>query len=122
TAWTSLRIPITSRTFSPPFSRRWALTLTQSTTCPACRPSIAWKKRQNQSATCSRELMKLTLAHDHKLPTGVLGLAITPDGNRAIAACADGALYDVDTASGKAEPFEEKHPACARGCGLLPDG
>jgi len=31
------------------------------------------------------ELMKLTLAHDHKLPTGLLGLAITPDGNRAFA-------------------------------------
>ena len=66
--------------------------------------------------------MKLTLAHDHKLPTGVLGLAITPDGNRAFAACADGALYDVDTASGKAETFEEKHQSFASGCVLLPDG
>src|SRR5438128_10141556 len=115
TAWTSSRIPITSRTFSPPFSRRWALILTRSTICPACRPSIASKKRRNQSAICSRDLMKLALAHDHKLPTGVLGLAITPDGNRAFAACADGALYDVDTASGKAEPFEEKHQSFASG-------
>jgi WD40 repeat protein len=66
--------------------------------------------------------MKLTLAHDHKLPAGVLGLAITPDGSRAFAACADGALYAVETATGKAEPFEEKHPSFASGCVLLPDG
>ncbi len=66
--------------------------------------------------------MKLTLAHDHKLPTGALGLAITPDGSRAFAACADGALYNVDTASGKAEAFEEKHQSYASGCVLLPDG
>jgi WD40 repeat protein len=66
--------------------------------------------------------MKLTLAHDHKLPTGALGLAISPDGNRAFAACADGALYEVDTESGKAEAFEEKHPSFASGCALLPDG
>ena len=51
--------------------------------------------------------MKLTLAHDHKLPTGALGLAITPDGSLAFAACADGALYSVDTTSGKVEAFEE---------------
>ena len=66
--------------------------------------------------------MKLTLAHDHKLATGVLGLAIAPDGSRAFAACADGALYAVDTASGQAEAFEEKHASFASGCVLLPDG
>ena len=66
--------------------------------------------------------MKLTLAHDHTLPTGVLGLAITPDGQRAFAACADGALYAVDTATGQAEAFEEKHQSFASGCVLLPDG
>ena len=66
--------------------------------------------------------MKLTLDHDHKLPTGALGLAITPDGRRAFAACSDGALYSVDTTSGKAEPFAEKHSSYASGCVLLPDG
>ena len=66
--------------------------------------------------------MKLTLAHDHKLPTGALGLAITPDGSRAFVACADGALYDVNTATGKAEAFAEKHSSYASGCVLLPDG
>jgi WD40 repeat protein len=66
--------------------------------------------------------MKLILAHDHKLPTGVLGLAIAPDGSRAFAACADGALYEVDPATGKAEPFADKHESFASGCVLLPDG
>jgi len=66
--------------------------------------------------------MNLTLAHEHKLPTGVLGLAITPDGSRAFAACADGALYAVDLATGRAEGFEEKHQSFASGCVLLSDG
>src|SRR5262245_64514871 len=108
TAWRLSRSPTTSRTCSPLSSPRWELILTPNTTCPECRPSIAWKKRRNPSATCLRERMKLTLAHDHKLPTGVLGLAIEPDGNGAFAACADGMLYAVDTESGKSETFEEK--------------
>jgi WD40 repeat protein len=66
--------------------------------------------------------MKLTLAHDYKLPTGVLGLAVSPDGTRAFAACADGAVYVVNLADGKAEPFEGKHPSYATGCVLLPNG
>ena len=66
--------------------------------------------------------MKLTLAHDHKLPTGALGLAIAPDGSQAFAACADGALYSVDTASGSAEAFRGTHQSFASGCVLLPDG
>ncbi|MDB6150957.1 MAG: repeat protein [Chthoniobacter sp.] len=65
--------------------------------------------------------MKLTLAHDHKLPTGALGLCITADGSRAFAACADGAIYDVDLATGKAEAFAERHQSFASGCVLLPD-
>lgn len=66
--------------------------------------------------------MKLTLVHDHPLPTGVLGLAVLPDGSRAFAACADGMIYSVEIPSGKAEAFEEKHPSYASGCVLLPDG
>jgi len=66
--------------------------------------------------------MKLTLAHEQTLPTGVLGLAITPDGGRAFAACADGVVYSVDIAGDKAEPFEAKHESFASGCVLLPDG
>ena len=66
--------------------------------------------------------MKLSLKHDHNLPAGALGLAITPDGSRAFAACADGALYDLDVASGQAQPFESKHASFASGTLLLPDG
>jgi len=66
--------------------------------------------------------MKLSREHDHKLPTGALGLAITADGGRAFAACADGGVYVVDVATGKAEIFEEKHSLYASGCVLLPDG
>jgi WD40 repeat protein len=66
--------------------------------------------------------MKFTLAHEHSLPTGALGLAVTPDGSRAFVACADGATYAVDTETGKAEAFEEKHQSYANSCVLLPDG
>ncbi len=66
--------------------------------------------------------MKLTLGHDHKLPTGVLGLAIASDAARAFATCADGTVHSVDLADGKAEAFEERHGSFASGCVLLPDG
>lgn len=66
--------------------------------------------------------MKLTVAHDHQLPAGVLGLALSPDGTQAFAACADGTLQAVDPTTGKAEPFAEKHHSFASGCVLLPDG
>lgn len=66
--------------------------------------------------------MKLTLAHDHTLPTGALGLDITPDGTRACVACADGAIHLLDTTTGQGDVFEEKHTSFASGCALLPDG
>ena len=66
--------------------------------------------------------MKLSLVLDHKLPTGALGLAIVPDGSRAFASCADGKVYEVDLASGKADAFAEAHRSFASGCVLLPDG
>ncbi len=66
--------------------------------------------------------MKLTLAHDHPLPTGVLGLAITPDGSHAFASCMDGKVYAVNTASGETKAFEDSHASFASGCALLPDG
>lgn len=67
--------------------------------------------------------MKLIRAHNHTLPTGVLGLAITSDGSRAVCACADGIIYDFFTADGRMEPFEGGHaPSYASGAVLLPDG
>lgn len=64
--------------------------------------------------------MKLVKSKDLKLPTGILGLA-HGDG-RLYAACMDGAVYDVDLATGDAKPFDEKHASFASGCVLLPDG
>ena len=66
--------------------------------------------------------MKLTLALERSLPTGVLGLAFTPDGERAYASCIDGVLYEVEMASGRTEAFEGTHRSYASGCVLLPDG
>jgi WD40 repeat protein len=66
--------------------------------------------------------MKLTPDLDVKLPTGVLGLAIVPDGSVAFAACADGSIHCVDTDNGDAYVFAEKHASFASACVLLPDG
>ena len=66
--------------------------------------------------------MKLALIHDHKLPTGVLGLAVTPDGSQAFASCMDGKIYAVNTVSGETKAFEDGHASFASGCALSPDG
>jgi WD40 repeat protein len=66
--------------------------------------------------------MKLTLAHDIRLPTGVLGLAVAADGRRAFAACADGSINAVNPESGEVHAFEERHQSFASNCVLLPDG
>ena len=66
--------------------------------------------------------MKLTLDFDAKLPTGVLGLAIAPDGSEAFAACVDGTIQCVDLDTGDMDPFDERHSSFASSCVLLPDG
>ncbi len=66
--------------------------------------------------------MKLTPAGDHKLPSGALGLAITPEGDRAFVSCADGGIHRVDLSNGAFEALEERHTSFASGCVLLPDG
>ena len=66
--------------------------------------------------------MKLSLAHDVTLPTGVLGLAVSADGHEAFAACTDGSIYSVDPMSGEVQSLEERHQSFASGCVLLPDG
>lgn len=65
--------------------------------------------------------MKLTLAHDYKLPTGALGLAFTADSSHAFATCMDHMLYSVDLANGETHTFKEPHGSYASGCVLLPD-
>ena len=66
--------------------------------------------------------MKLTLLHEQSLPTGVLGLAIAPDGGRAWAACTDGRVVGLDVAGGEQAPLAATHASFASGCGLLPGG
>lgn len=66
--------------------------------------------------------MKLIHEKECLLATGVLGLALSPDGKRAFAACADGRVYRVDLESGKPEALAEGHASYASGCVLLPDG
>ncbi len=66
--------------------------------------------------------MKLEKPRNISLPTGVLGLAASPDDSRLYAACMDGLIYEVDVASGKASAFQDAHSSYASGCVLLPDG
>ncbi|MGE3312268.1 MAG: WD40 repeat domain-containing protein [Limisphaerales bacterium] len=66
--------------------------------------------------------MKLALVHDHRLPTGILGLAVTSDAGRAFVTCADGSVHSVDTSTGRSEAFEGRHASFASGCVLSPDG
>ncbi|MBX3746668.1 MAG: hypothetical protein KF833_15270 [Verrucomicrobiae bacterium] len=66
--------------------------------------------------------MKLTLAHERTLPTGVLGLALAPEGTRAYAACVDGTILAVDLESSAVGTFATTHASFASGCVLLPDG
>lgn len=66
--------------------------------------------------------MKFESQQNHSFPTGVLGLAISSDGQRAFITCADGGVYAVDPATGKFEAFERRHTSFGSGCVLLPDG
>lgn len=65
--------------------------------------------------------MKLEKSRDISLPTGVLGLAVAPDGGRLFAACMDGQVFEVELASGTSTGFPGKHASYASGCVLLPD-
>ena len=66
--------------------------------------------------------MKLTSLHKHSLATGVLGMALAPDGHQAFVASADGRVSRVELATGAALPLTGKHESYASGCVLLPDG
>ena len=66
--------------------------------------------------------MKLTLVHDRSLATGVLGLALAPDGGRAYASCVDGRVVGLDPSTGEQGALAGVHGSYASGCVLLPDG
>lgn len=66
--------------------------------------------------------MKLEKPRDISLPTGVLGIAASPDGARLYAACMDGQIFEVDHSNGASTAFDAKHGSFASGCVVLPDG
>jgi WD domain, G-beta repeat len=66
--------------------------------------------------------MKLEKPRDIMLPTGVLGLAASPDGERLYAACMNGQIFQVDVVSGEAAALDAAHASFASGCVILPDG
>ena len=66
--------------------------------------------------------MKLEKPRDITLPSGVLGLAPSPDGTRLYAACMDGRIFEVDPATGTTTAFDSAHGSFASGCVVLPDG
>ena len=65
--------------------------------------------------------MKLEKLRDLTLPTAVLGLSASSDSERLYAACIDGAIYEVEVASGAATPFLEKHTSYASGALVVPN-
>ena len=61
-----------------------------------------------------KELIKLELRKEIKLPAAVLGADSTPDGTRAFAACMDRGIYDINPESGSFERIGE-HESYASG-------
>lgn len=62
----------------------------------------------------------VALVGEIKLPTAALGIAATPDGDRAFAACLDGGIYEIDVASGNRDRIG-RHESYASGVCLLPN-
>ena len=62
--------------------------------------------------------LKVEQIKEHKLPTAVLALDATGDGQRLFAACLDGGIYQVDAESGNFEQIG-KHESYASGAWLL---
>ncbi len=58
--------------------------------------------------------------HIH-LPAGVLGLALSADGEHLFASCMDGGIFAVPAAGGDPKPFTASHQSYASSCVLLPD-
>ena len=66
--------------------------------------------------------MKLEKTKTIDLATGVLGLDGSADGSRLYAACMDGKVFEVTTATGGVTALPDAHESYASGCVLLPDG
>ena len=64
--------------------------------------------------------IKTEMLKEHSIPTAVLGLDVFPDGKRALVACLDGGVYEVDLESGAATALG-KHESYASSVSLLKD-
>lgn len=67
-------------------------------------------------------MSKLTtkLSKEHKLPTGILALDISPDAKTAYAACIDGGVYSIALDTGK-RTLLARHDSYASGVALVPN-
>jgi hypothetical protein len=66
--------------------------------------------------------MKFQKPRELTIPSGPLGLAVAPDGQKLYAACMDGQIWEVDVTTGAHTAFADKHGSYGSGCALLPDG
>jgi WD40 repeat protein len=62
--------------------------------------------------------MKTEMLKEHSLPTAVLGLDLFADDKRALVACLDGGVYEVDLESGATKPLG-KHDSYASSVSLI---
>jgi WD40 repeat protein len=60
--------------------------------------------------------VKLQKTRDLNIPTGVLGLALDPERSRLFAACMDGQILEIDSATGEISTFIGTHGSFASGC------
>src|SRR2546423_517053 len=64
--------------------------------------------------------MKTEMLKEHSVSTAVLGLDLFPDDKRALIACLDGAVYELDLESGATTPLA-KHESYASSVSLIKD-
>jgi WD40 repeat protein len=75
---------------------------------------------ENQKPTDAKDsAFKVELLKEHSISTAVLGLDLFPDDKRAVVACMDGGVYEIDLESGAATPLA-KHDSYASSVSLLP--
>src|SRR4051812_48884324 len=62
---------------------------------------------------------KTELLKEHSIPSAVLGLDLFPDNKRAVLACLDGSILELDLESGASTPLG-RHESYASSVSLLP--
>ena len=64
--------------------------------------------------------IKTEMLKEHSIATGVLGVDLFPDDKRALIACMDGGIYELDLESGSTTPLA-KHDSYAASVSLIKD-